>query len=383
MAWKKLLVGTTLCVLLGSSIGFAISVITTPVYAPISNAGIVFQSGVVTVTTSNFGPNDCVSLTDRSSACLGSILIYNGSRFYRYAWPCAPVQAYCSQAPGPFRYFTLVGEYSSPDEPWNGTRGVSYYALPISDGGTVTIPMNFTWTAGGLYTFFFQSPRDGVIVQTSVNAPVGKDGNACVVYDCAPHTITYGLISFVSVGAVVGGASFLIPFSARPKETPESRRKSPKVIVIVLVILVAGLLVFPVIVSSINRPPVSVSAVNTKVVYGPGVAFGSNLKGPMVWGINVSGSVNPTAAGSEISLTLSFTNKDGVIAHEITFISVNAPEFFVVNVAPSFAVAVNPNSSKVVTIVIGTLCTSVAVYSASCGGPTYSGPLNLTVFTNI
>ena len=133
---------------------------------------IAFSSGNVTVTVSNSGGGTPIvgyGNTGKLARWLGSIIIYNGQVYSRYAWPCPPTDS-CAVAPGPWRYFAFEGNSASLNVQWNSGPG-TYYAAPMTISGTMSVPLSYGWSPGASYTVYLQDWNSTIVYQQTVTAP--------------------------------------------------------------------------------------------------------------------------------------------------------------------------------------------------------------------
>lgn len=132
---------------------------------------IEFSSGNVTVTVSNSGGGTPIvgyGNTGKLARWLGSIIIYDGKVYSRYAWPCPPSES-CAVAPGPWRYFAFEGTSTTLDVQWNSGPSI-YYGAPMTIGGLMSVPLSYNWTRGASYTVFLEDTNNTIVYQQTAVA---------------------------------------------------------------------------------------------------------------------------------------------------------------------------------------------------------------------
>ena len=132
---------------------------------------VVFSGGNITVTVSNSGGGTPIvgyGNTGQIARWLGSIIIYNGQVYSRWAWPCNPNDP-CAVAPGPWRYFAFEGNSTTLDVPWNQGPG-TYYGAPMTVNGLMSVPMIYHWTSGANYTIYLEDVNNIIVYQATITA---------------------------------------------------------------------------------------------------------------------------------------------------------------------------------------------------------------------
>jgi uncharacterized membrane protein (Fun14 family) len=235
----------------------------------------------------------------------------------------------------------------------------------------MTTPLACNWKPGALYTIYFQGSDNIIFSQESANAPSGSNGAFCIDYQCTQLQSIGRLVTFVGIGLATGLAAGYI-----------ATRRRFKLAVTLLIVLLLLLALLPQFEAYTNDSLVRITAVNTKIISGPNVQYGTGLVGSP---FSISASPNATAAspGSVITLTLTVSNQDPEIAHEISFITFNSSEFSFVSTNPGLQLSFRPTFGGQIIVTAETLCGSRSSWWGTCNGPVYSGPLNLTVFVYI
>jgi len=192
-------------------------------YVPLTNRGIYFYDPSISsthpmdVNLSSAGRSIIFIIQnhgndqDHSAGAeldIGSFLIFNGTVYARYGWPCDPNSGLrsedphnCATRPGPARYFVFAGWSKTPDVNWSrdDTGNGPYYAEPLSGGGSggvMETPLSYNWVPGHLYQILvqrtdgttFSKTLDGI--GTTVNAPATDPSLYCADYACSNPTTT-------------------------------------------------------------------------------------------------------------------------------------------------------------------------------------------------
>ncbi len=195
---------------LGGLLGYAVSITTAPTYSPWTNSGIYFYDPLTSPHLANVVmPSGRAILFQfqngqGSPFTTASILIYNGTLYFRFDWPCAPTNP-CQNAPGPSRYFVFAGTSTTPNVEWNTdqTGAGPYYPAITSSGGSYQTPLAYDWKDGALYTILMENTSNSIVSQATVNAPT-SNGIYCSDYLCTPANTLSRIAEFVIVGTGVG-----------------------------------------------------------------------------------------------------------------------------------------------------------------------------------
>jgi len=132
---------------------------------------VAFGNGHINVSVSNSGGGiPWPSAQGRIARGLGSILIYDGTLYYRFVWKCAPTEP-CNTAPGPWRYFTFEGTSTSLQVHWNQTRSGIAYAAPITEDGLMTVPLSYAWKPNAQYTVYLQDVDNTIVDKMIIHSP--------------------------------------------------------------------------------------------------------------------------------------------------------------------------------------------------------------------
>lgn len=135
---------------------------------------VAFNGGNITVSVSNSGGGTPIvgyGNTGQIARWLGSIIIYDGHYYSRWAWPCNPNDP-CATAPGPWRYFAFEGNSSTLNVAWNQGSG-TYYGAPMTVHGLMSVPIIYHWAPGTTYTVYLEDVNDTIVYQQTVTAPSG------------------------------------------------------------------------------------------------------------------------------------------------------------------------------------------------------------------
>ncbi len=135
-------------------------------------ASVVFGGENVTVSVSNSGGGTPIvgyGNTGQIARWFGSIIIFNGTLYSRWAWSCPPSDS-CSTAPGPWRYFTFEGTSTTLDVPWNQGPG-TYYGAPMTVGGLTSVPLTYKWTPGATYQVYLEDLNNTIVYEQTAIAP--------------------------------------------------------------------------------------------------------------------------------------------------------------------------------------------------------------------
>lgn len=196
-----------LLVLLGAILGYGLSVYTAPTYTPLLGQSTYFYDPATSPHLANvvMPPERSILFQFANGPTrVASILVYNGTIYYRYDWQCAPSDP-CWSAPAPNRYFVFVGTSTTPNVQWNksDTTEGPFYPMTGALGCCWQSPLTYDWQPGKLYSFFVEDANDTVTLSQTWNAPVTSSNQYCADYSCSPLNPTYRIVSFVLVGAFV------------------------------------------------------------------------------------------------------------------------------------------------------------------------------------